>query len=72
MCAENVNCQVHYVPVYWFPYYQRLGFKKGLCPVAEKIYKGIMSIPLYPMLTDEDVEDVIKAVRKVVNRYTKD
>ncbi|MCR5404304.1 MAG: UDP-4-amino-4,6-dideoxy-N-acetyl-beta-L-altrosamine transaminase [Butyrivibrio sp.] len=69
MSAENVQCQVHYVPVYWFPYYQRLGFKKGLCPIAEKIYSGIMSIPLYPMLTDEDVEDVIKAVRKVVNHY---
>ena len=71
MSAENVQCQVHYVPVYWFPYYQRLGFKKGLCPVAEKIYKGIMSIPLYPMMTDEDVEDVIRAVKKIVEAYRK-
>ena len=71
MSAENVQCQVHYVPVYWFPYYQNLGFKKGLCPVAEKIYKGIMSIPLYPMMTDEDVEDVITAVKKVVEAYRK-
>lgn len=70
MSAENVQCQVHYVPVYWFPYYQRLGYKKGLCPIAEKIYSGIMSIPLYPMLKDEDVEDVIKAVRKVVENYS--
>jgi dTDP-4-amino-4,6-dideoxygalactose transaminase len=59
------------VPVYWFPYYQKLGFKKGLCPVAEGIYKGIMSIPLYPMMTDEDVEDVIHAVKKVVEAYRK-
>ena len=71
MSAENVQCQVHYVPVYWFPYYQRLGFKKGLCPIAEKIYRGIMSIPLYPMMTDEDVEDVIKAVKKIVDAYRK-
>ena len=71
MSAENVQFQVHYVPVYWFPYYQRLGFKKGLCPVAEKIYKGIMSIPLYPMMTDEDVEDVIRAVKKIVEAYRK-
>ena len=71
MSAENVQCQVHYVPVYLFPYYQKLGYKKGLCPVAEKIYKGIMSIPLYPMMTDGDVEDVIKAVKKVVEAYRK-
>ena len=69
MSAENVQCQVHYVPVYWFPYYQRLGFKKGICPNAEEIYKGIMSIPLYPKMTNQDVEDVISAVIKVVENY---
>ena len=69
LAAENVQPQVHYVPVYWFPYYQKLGYKKGLCPVAEEIYKGIMSIPLYPKMSDQDVEDVIKAVKKVVEYY---
>ena len=71
MSAENVQCQVHYVPVYWFPYYRHLGYEKGLCPNAEEVYKGIMSIPLYPRLTDEDVEDVIKAVTKVALAYAK-
>ena len=69
MSAENVQCQIHYVPVYWFPYYQKFGYKKGLCPVAEKVYKGIMSIPLYPRMTDQDVSDVIHAVKKVVENY---
>lgn len=69
MSAENVQCQVHYVPVYWFPYYQHMGYKKGICPVAEEIYKGIISIPLYPAMTDSDVEDVIEAVKKVVRNY---
>lgn len=72
MSAENVQCQVHYVPVYWFPFYQERGYRKGLCPNAEKIYRGIMSIPLYPMMTDEDVESVIAAVKKVVAYYKKD
>lgn len=71
MSAENVQCQVHYVPVYWFPYYQSLGYEKGLCPVAEEIYQGIMSIPLYPKMTDQDVEDTIHAVKKVVEAYRK-
>lgn len=69
LAAENVQPQVHYVPVYWFPYYQKLGYQKGCCPVAEKIYEGIMSIPLYPAMTDQDVEDVIRAVKKVVEQY---
>lgn len=71
MSAENVQCQVHYVPVYWFPYYRRLGYRKGLCPNAEEVYSNIMSIPLYPKLTDEDVNDVIHAVTKVAEHYRK-
>ncbi|MBQ6002361.1 MAG: UDP-4-amino-4,6-dideoxy-N-acetyl-beta-L-altrosamine transaminase [Synergistaceae bacterium] len=71
MSAENVQCQIHYVPVYWFPYYQHLGYKMGLCPNAEEIYKGIMSIPLYPKMTDDDVDDVIHAVKKVAENYGK-
>lgn len=71
MSAENVQCQIHYVPVYWFPFYKRLGFKKGLCPVTEEVYKGILSIPLYPMLTDQDTDDVIHAVTKIATYYAK-
>jgi dTDP-4-amino-4,6-dideoxygalactose transaminase len=71
MSAENVQCQIHYVPVYWFPYYQHMGYERGICPKAEEVYQGIMSIPLYPAMTDEDVEDVIAAVKKVSAYYRK-
>ncbi len=71
MSAENIQCQIHYVPVYWFPYYQHLGYEKGICPNAEEVYKAIMSIPLYPAMNDQDVEDVIHSVKKVVNNYKK-
>lgn len=71
MSAENVQCQIHYVPVYWFPYYQHLGYQKGLCPNAEKVYEGIMSIPLYPKMTDQDVKDVIRAIKRVTKYYQK-
>ncbi len=69
MSAENVQCQVHYVPVYWMPVYHKMGYNKGECPVAEEVYSGIMSIPLYPKLTDSDVEDAIAAVKKLINWY---
>lgn len=71
MSAENVQCQVHYVPVYFFPYYRHLGYEKGLCPNAEEVYRGIMSIPLYPRMTDSDVGDVIEAVTKLTDWFRK-
>ena len=69
--AENTCPQVHYLPVYWHSYYEKLGYGKGLCPNAEKFYNEVMSIPFYPSMTDEDVQDVIHAVKKVVNFYKK-
>lgn len=69
--AEHTCPQVHYLPVYWHSYYEKLGYGKGLCPNAEKYYEEVMSIPLYYSLTDEDVEDVIHAVKKVVEYYRK-
>jgi dTDP-4-amino-4,6-dideoxygalactose transaminase len=48
-----------------------MGYTKGLCPNAEHIYKGIMSIPLYPKMTDRDVEDTVHAVKKVCSYYAK-
>lgn len=69
--AENVYCNVHYIPVYYFPYYQNSGYKKGLCPAAEKLYERILTIPLYPAMTNEDVDSVIAAVKKVIGFYLK-
>lgn len=72
MAAENIMCNVHYIPTYYFPYYERLGYKKGLCPKAEKLYDEIMSLPLYYGMSDADVEDVITAVKKIVEYYKKE
>lgn len=69
--AENVCCNVHYIPVYTFPYYQKLGYSKGLCPNAEKLYERIISIPLYYSMTDRDAQSVIEAVKKVIDYYRK-
>ena len=69
MGRRGVQPQVHYVPVYWFPYYQELGYKKGLCPNAEEVYKGIMSIPLYPSLTEEETEYVVEVIKTIVEKY---
>ncbi len=69
--AENVRCNVHYIPVYYFPWYQKLGYCRGLCPKAEKLYEEILTLPLHYNLTDGDVEDVIQAVEKIAAYYAK-
>lgn len=71
MTAEKVVPMVHYIPVYYHPYYQALGYNKGLCPHAEALYENIMSIPLYYSMTDDDVADTIAAVKKVAAFYAK-
>ena len=69
--AENIISQVHYLPVYWHSYYEKLGYEKGLCPEAEKYYMESMSLPLYYSMTEEDVEDVICAVKKLITYYAR-
>ncbi len=69
LACENVQCNVHYIPIYTFPYYRQLGYEPGLCPKAEAAYEGFLSIPLYPAMTDGDVEDVIRAFYKVLDWY---
>lgn len=71
LAAENVCCNVHYIPTYYFPYYEKLGYRKGICPNAEKLYEEIISLPLYFAMTDEDVESVIEAVSKIARYYAK-
>ncbi len=71
LAAENINCNVHYIPTYYFPYYEKLGYRRGLCPNAEKLYEEILSLPLYYAMSDEDVESVIEAVTKIAAYYAK-
>ncbi|MCL2717337.1 MAG: UDP-4-amino-4,6-dideoxy-N-acetyl-beta-L-altrosamine transaminase [Lachnospiraceae bacterium] len=71
LAAENIYCNVHYIPVYYHPYYEKLGYEKGLCPIAEQIYEEIISLPLFYGMTDGDVADVIKAVKRIALYYAK-
>jgi perosamine synthetase len=67
--AENIGVNVHYVPVYRHSYYQRLGYPTTACPVAEESYERMITLPLWPGMTDEDVADVVRAVEKVCEAY---
>ncbi|MCD6558917.1 MAG: DegT/DnrJ/EryC1/StrS family aminotransferase, partial [Palaeococcus sp.] len=65
---KGLGVQVHYIPVYWQPYYQELGYKRRICPNAEDFYRREISIPLYPSMTDRDIEYVIEVIFKVFDQ----
>lgn len=70
--AEGIGVNVHYIPVYLHPYYRaHQGTTAGLCPHAEVAYERILSLPMFPRMSDQDVEDVIEAMHKVVAEYLK-
>jgi perosamine synthetase len=69
--AENIGVNVHYIPVPWLAHYQKLGYKKGSWSIAESAYSRLISLPMWPGMTDEDVEDVILAMNKVLAAYQK-
>jgi len=59
---KEILCQIHYLPVYWHPYYQKLNYPKGLCPKAEEFYEKIISLPIYPGL-EKKQEAVIREIK---------
>lgn len=62
---NNIYCNVHYKPIYLFSYYQKLGYKKGLCPIAEKVYQEILSLPIYFKLDIEKVNCIVKLLKEI-------
>jgi dTDP-4-amino-4,6-dideoxygalactose transaminase len=68
--VRNIGTSVHFIPVHLHPYYRdKYGYKPEDFPIAYREYQRIVSLPLYPKMTDQDVEDVIEAVTEVVQRF---
>lgn len=64
---ENIGTSVHFIPVHLHPWYRKaFRFKRGDFPVAEDIYQRVISLPIYPKMNDRDVQDVIRAVKRIV------
>lgn len=70
--SRNIGTSVHFIPIHLHPYYRdKYGYKPDDFPVAYSNYLRILSLPLYPRLTDQDVGDVIEAVLDVAKKYTR-
>ena len=66
--AEGIGVNVHYVPVHLHPYYRdNFASEPGQCPVAERAYQEILSLPMFPMMSNEDVQSVVDSIAKVIS-----
>ncbi len=63
---KNIGVNVHYIPVYDHPYYRKLGYRQGQCPNAEKLYAGIITLPLFPKMKEEEADYVIESLLEVI------
>lgn len=66
--AQGIGVNVHYIPVHLHPYYRdNFGTKPGLCPVAERVYEEILSLPIYPMMTDNEFDEVLEKFFSIID-----
>jgi dTDP-4-amino-4,6-dideoxygalactose transaminase len=67
---RNIGVSVHFIPLHYHPYYrERFGYGRGSFPVAERFYEHCISLPIYPAMSDRDIDDVIEAVDDIVTRF---
>jgi dTDP-4-amino-4,6-dideoxygalactose transaminase len=66
MHAQGIGVQVHYVPIYRHPLYAATGFRSSDFPETERAYDGLLSLPLYPGLTDAEQDRVVEVLDRCV------
>jgi UDP-4-amino-4,6-dideoxy-N-acetyl-beta-L-altrosamine transaminase len=66
--AAKIIANLHYIPVYRQPYYEKMGFRMGYCPQAEQYYSEAISIPMYPGLSETQQDQVITAIRGAISK----
>ncbi|MDD1503972.1 UDP-4-amino-4,6-dideoxy-N-acetyl-beta-L-altrosamine transaminase [Lysinibacillus sp. CNPSo 3705] len=68
MRSLNIGVHVHYIPVYWHPYYQELGYERGICPIAEKWYERALTLPIHPNMTVEDLSIIVSNIKELLKQ----
>ena len=70
--AEGLGVNVHYMPIHMHPFYKE-NYKtfEGMMPVAEDCYKRILTLPIFPTMTEQDMQDTVDILSKVLNAYSK-
>ena len=64
--AAGIGVNLHYIPVYRQPFYEKLGFKKGYCPEAEIYYSEVINLPMFPAISDENISYVTDSLSRII------
>jgi dTDP-4-amino-4,6-dideoxygalactose transaminase len=67
MLDRNISLGFHYAPIHLFTMYRKLGFREGMFPVAERVCRQIVTLPLFPLMSETDVERVVEAVQSILH-----
>ena len=65
--SVGIQVNLHYIPVYRQPYYERMGYSAGYCPQAEKYYSEVISVPMYPALKESDLSYIISSLTSILS-----
>jgi UDP-4-amino-4,6-dideoxy-N-acetyl-beta-L-altrosamine transaminase len=68
--ATGIHVNLHYIPVYRQPYYEQMGFREGYCPQAEQYYSEVISMPMYPGLTEAQQNHVIDSLKAALSSHS--
>ncbi len=68
MRSLNIGVHVHYIPVYWHPYYQQLGYERGICPIAEKWYEKALTLPIHLNMTVEGLSIIVSNIKELLKQ----
>ncbi|EON70438.1 UDP-4-amino-4,6-dideoxy-N-acetyl-beta-L-altrosamine transaminase [Lysinibacillus sphaericus] len=71
LVAQNIGVNVHYIPVHTLSYYQELGYKEGSMPKSEALYEKMITLPLFPKMTNNDVNEVVATVISELEKVSK-
>ena len=67
MTQKGIGTSVHFIPLHLMPFYRkRYGYKRGDFPVAEKVFENIVSLPIYPQLTEKQLEFIVKSIKEII------
>jgi len=67
MAQNGIGTSVHFIPLHLMPFYQRrYGYKRGDFPIAEKVFENIVSLPIYPQLTENQLEYIVKSAKEIL------
>ncbi len=72
MAAENIGCSVHFIPIYKHRFYESLFDKSEAFPNCETYYSRCVSLPIFPDMSDDDIDDAVRAMNRIAGYYSKD